>query len=159
MNCRLVLLIGVAGILVLLLVLQQFVWTGDGRVVGPSEPPQPVPIREESGAFLPEFGAFSPIAERPLFRTDRRPTPAPEVPQTETTFTPVTTSSEPSFVVIGIGTNENGGVATIRAESETVRAYVGDRIDGWRIDTINRASVEVSNGETSYRLFIGEDTD
>jgi hypothetical protein len=159
MNRRLIGLMGVAGVLVILLALQQFVWTADENVVRPSEPPRTVPIREESGTFLPDFDAFSAIAERPLFRADRRPPPAPETPETDTIVTPVVTRGEPTFVIVGIGTNENGGVATIRTETETVRAYVGDRIEGWRIDEINRATVEVSNGETSYRLFIGDDTD
>lgn len=159
MNRRLALLLAAAGILAILLVLRQFVWVADDGIVRPAVPQQAVTIRQESGQFLPDFPAFSAIADRPLFRADRRPVPIPETPQIETPLTTEQGGSEPSFVVVGVGTNENGGVATIRTDSETLRAYVGDRIEGWRIDAINRASVEVSNGETSYRLFIGDDTD
>ncbi|WP_420430891.1 hypothetical protein [Hyphobacterium sp.] len=159
MNRRLVLLLGAAGILAILLVMRQFVWVADDGIVRPAAPPQVVAIRQESGQFLPDFPAFDAIADRPLFRADRRPPPVPESPLIETPPTTQQGGSEPGFIVVGIGTNENGGVATIRTNTETRRAYVGDRIDGWRIEAVNRASIEVSNGETSYRLFIGEDTE
>ncbi|WP_421785406.1 hypothetical protein [Hyphobacterium sp.] len=157
MNWRLALLLVVAGILTVLLVLRQVIGTDDEGIVRPAPPSQTAVIAQESGDFLPPYAVFDAIEERPLFRPDRRPAAIPEPLQGETTLPPQSGDGEPAFVVVGIGTTETGGVATIRTGLETVRAYVGDRIEGWRIDAINRTSIEVSNGSSSYRLFIGDD--
>lgn len=159
MTTRLKIMLAVAGVLLVLTMVQNFVLTGDDGVIQASAPPQSVEIRQETGEFLPAYNAFSAIAERPLFRSDRRPAPV-EVVDTPTTpqITP-TQVGEPDFVVIGVVTGPDGGVATIRSTTETVRAYVGDTVEGWRVDEIEATGIQVSQGGSRYRLRIGEDDD
>ena len=159
MTPRLKIMLGVAAILAVLAVFRNFVWVGGDEIVQPSAPPQAVEIRQESGDFLPPVSAFSAIGDRPLFRSDRRPAPV-EIVETNTTpeITPARVG-EPDFVVIGVVTGPDGGVATIRTDTETVRAYISDTIDGWRVDDIEASGIEVSQGGSRYRLRIGEDED
>lgn len=159
MTPRLRIMLALAAILLVLAVLRNFVWTGESGIMQPSAPPQNIEIRQETGEFLPPFNAFEAIADRPLFRSDRRPAPVEvaEVVQTPQ-FTPAQVG-EPDFVVIGVVTGPEGGIATIRTASETVRAHVGDTIEGWRIDGIDSNGIEVSQGGSRYRLRIGEDDD
>ncbi|MEE2525569.1 hypothetical protein V0U79_04265 [Hyphobacterium sp. HN65] len=159
MTTRLKIMLGIAAILAVLTVMRNLVWTGDAGVIPPSAPPQNVEIRQETGEFLPPFDAFEAIVDRPLFRPDRRPAP---VEIAETAITPEILPSqagEPDFLVIGVVTGPDGGVATLRSDTETVRAYVGDTIEGWRIDEIDSNGIEVSRGGNRYRLRIGEDDD
>ncbi|MBI1235558.1 MAG: hypothetical protein GC188_02620 [Alphaproteobacteria bacterium] len=158
MNPRSIILIAIAAVLTVLVILRYTVWESDGQsaVIQPAPPPEAnIAIREESGAFLPPFPAFSAISDRPVFRPDRRPEPdaviegpvqpAGEAPQTA-----------PEFVVIGTVTGPDGGVATIRSRNETRRAYVGDTVEGWHIDTITGSGIEVSQNGNRFRLSIGE---
>ncbi|WP_394693767.1 hypothetical protein [Hyphobacterium sp.] len=158
MNQRTLILAGIAAILTVIVILRYTVWSdgGESRVIAPSPPPTTTAaIREESGDFLPPYSAFPAISDRPLFRPDRRPEPAVVI---ETPVdVPVQTSDDaPEFVVIGTVTGPNGGVATIRSQNETRRAYVGDTVEGWRIDAINGTGVEVSRNADRFRLSIGE---
>ncbi|WP_421792903.1 hypothetical protein [Hyphobacterium sp.] len=159
MTQRTRLLLLVAAVLVVLVALRYLVWTDTG-VVQPSPPAErassTVEIRQETGDFLPGFESFDAIAARPLFRSDRRPAPVEVVQAPVLTPQTATQIGEPEFTVIGTVTGPEGGVATIRTEGETRRAYVGDTIEGWRIDSISRSSIEVSNSGNAYRLPIGE---
>jgi len=159
MNQRTIVLGIIAALLTVIVVLRYTVWSegGNPAVIQPAPPSTSVvTIREETGDFLPQFSSFSAISDRPLFRSDRRPAP-PEVIETPVIETPVLTQQgEPSFTVIGTVTGPDGGVATIRSDNETSRAYVGDTIEGWRIDTITSRDVEVSRDSDRYRIPIGE---
>jgi len=159
MNQRTIILAGVAVILTVIVILRYTVWSegGNSAVIAPSAPPTAiVAIREESGDFLPQFSSFPAISDRPLFRSDRRAAP-PEIVETQVTETPVQIQQgEPAFTVIGTVTGPDGGVATIRNEAETSRAYVGDTVDGWRIDAITSRDIEVSSNGERFRIPIGE---
>jgi len=158
MNQRTLILAGIAAVLTVIVILRYTVWSegGDTRLVVPSAPPvTPVAIREESGDFLPAFSAFPAISDRPLFRPDRRPQPNVVIETPVQTPAPAQ-EGEPEFIVIGTVTGPNGGVASIRSENETVRAYVGDTVEGWRIDTITGSGIEVSRNGDRFRLSIGE---
>lgn len=158
MNRRTLALTGIAAALTVLVILRYTVWSGgeNTAVIQPAPPSATnVAIREESGNFLPPFPAFSAISDRPLFRADRRPEPAAivETPVQPTAEIP---QGQPDFVLIGTVTGPNGGVATIRSQNETRRAYVGDTVDGWRVDRITGTGIEVSQDQNRYAMSIGE---
>lgn len=157
MNQRTIVLAGIAVMLTVLVILRYTAWSGGGNpdVIRPAPPSiANVAVREETGNFLPPLSAFSAISDRPLFRPDRRPEP-------EAIFeTPVQTpvlsrQGEPEFVVIGTVTGPDGGVATIRSENETRRAYIGDTVEGWRVDNITRSGIEVSRDGDRFAMSIG----
>lgn len=158
MNRRTLILAGIAAVLTVIVILRYTVWSdgGDFRVIAPAAPPaSTVAIREESGDFLPPYSAFPAISDRPLFRPDRRPEPDAVI-ETPVEAPVQTPDSEPEFFVIGTVTGPNGGVATIRSQNETRRAYVGDTVEGWRIDAITGSGVDVSRNTDRFRLSIGE---
>ena len=158
MNPRSIILIAIAAVLTVLVILRYTVWGDNGHsaAIQPAPPPEAnITIRAESGEFLPPFPAFSAISERPVFRPDRRPEPdaVVEGPAQPAGAAPQTA---PEFVVVGTVTGPDGGVATIRSGNETLRAYVGDTVEGWRIDTISGSGIEVSQNGDRFRLSIGE---
>ncbi len=133
-------------------------WSGDidPAAVRPAQiPATPAVLREESGDFLPPLSAFSAILDRPIFRPDRRPEPEVVIETPEQT-TGGTLQDTPEFVIIGTVTGPGGGAATIRSRNETRRVYVGDTVEGWRIDTITGNGIEVSQDGDRFRLSIGE---
>jgi hypothetical protein len=160
MNQRTRIMLVIAAVLTLVAILRYSVFAGGQTtdLVQPAPPPQAnVEIRQESGDFLPPFSAFAAITDRPLFRADRRPAPEMVV-ETPVTQTPVQQpDGAPEFTVIGTVTGPNGGVATIRLNDEAGRYYVGDTVDGWRVEEITTSMVEVSRNGATYRVRIGED--
>lgn len=158
MNRRPLVLIGIAIVLTVLVILRYTVWSGDGNadVIRPAIPPAThVSIHEESGNFLPPISAFAAILDRPLFRADRRPEPDVVVDMPAQT-TVQASGDEPEFFVIGTVTGPSGGVATIRTRNETRRVYIGDTVEGWRVDVITATSVDVSRNGDRFRLPIGD---
>ncbi|PIW30000.1 MAG: hypothetical protein COW29_05210 [Rhodobacterales bacterium CG15_BIG_FIL_POST_REV_8_21_14_020_59_13] len=157
MNPRSNILMGIAAALTVLVILRYTVWSegGNSVVIQPAPPPiTNIAIREESGDFLPPFSAFSAIQDRPLFRPDRRPEPVMVI-ETPGQTTGQETQSEPEFVVIGTVTGPDGGVATLRSQNETRRAYVGDTVEGWRVDAITGSGIEVSRNGDRFAMSIG----
>lgn len=157
MNPRSIMLMGIAAALTVLVILRYTVWGGNGNpdVIQPTPPPTAnVAIREESGNFLPPFSAYSAIPDRPLFRPDRRPEPGMVI-ETPGQISGQATQSEPEFVVVGTVTGPDGGVATLRSQNETRRAYVGDTVEGWRVDAITGSGIEVSRNGDRFAMSIG----
>lgn len=158
MNRRSIMLIGIAIFLTVMVILRYTVWSGSGDadVIQPAIPPATnVSLREESGSFLPPLSAFSAILDRPLFRADRRPEPDVVVDIPAQTTVPAS-GGEPEFVITGTVTGPSGGVATLRTLTETRRAYVGDTVEGWRVDAITATGVVVSQNGDRFRLPIGD---
>lgn len=161
MNRRTLLLLGVAGVLAVIVVIDQVRRAGGDDIAQPIRRIAEVEIAQETGPFLPEFSGFSAIAQRPLFRPDRRPEPEPVVTEPERPVTPVVTNDNPpDFIVVGVVTGPEGrGAATVRDGSETRRVYSGDTVQGWRVDTINRDGIVVTRDGQRWSLPIGEPED
>jgi len=160
MNQRMIILLGVAAVLAAIVVFDQLRPSSTDNVVQPVRRQAVVEIAQESGPFLPDQGTFSAITARPLFRSDRRPPAAPIVTPVET-VTPVTVDdTPPDFVIVGVVTGpDSRGAATVRDGTETRRVYIGDTVQGWRIDRINPDGVVVTRGDGRWSLPIGERED
>ena len=126
MNQRTKILMGVAAVLAVIVAADQWRRASDSTVVQPVRRTADVEIAQESGHFLPDYTAFDAIGERPLFRPDRRPEPAPVVQIAEQTAPPVeTTDTPPDFVIVGVVTGPDGrGAATVREGTVTRRASI-----------------------------------
>ena len=167
MSPRLLVLIGVAVILVAVFAVTRTNGDGGVRAIAPpgieagSARVQSPPIAHEDGPFLPPLSAFPAIANRPLFRPDRRPV-AVEVIQTpvQQTLTRDGTDQPPELIVVSIVTGpDTGSIATIRVNGETRRVHAGDQVGNWRIDAIRLDGVEVSSGRERWALPVGEAED
>lgn len=159
MNQRTLILIGVATILAILVAIFRF--GGDqSDVVGAvrrDAPSQQVEIVQESGPFLPPISAFDAISDRPLFRSDRRPAPIVAITPPPTRTTPAPTNiGEPDFTVVGTASGPDGWSATVRTTEETERVYVGDLLDGWRVEEISSSRVQVSQAGEVWNVPVGE---
>ncbi len=150
--------------LVLTLVAVALVWAMRAQL----EAPDPTPAvdigaapsalagleREGPGAVptLPELESLSDTVERPLFRPDRRPAPAGQAaaPTTATSATP------PRKILTGVVIVADEPVALLRGDdpSQTQRARVGDRVDGWEVVSIEPETLVLSQGSDTYRLVL-----
>ena len=160
MNRRTLILIGVAGILAVLVGLDQWRQASEVAVVQPVRRIAEVEIVQESGPFLPEFSSFSAIGTRPLFRADRRPEPVTVIAPVTPVQTVAATDTPPEFIIVGVVTGPDGrGAATVRDGAETRRVYPGDLVQNWRIDRINPDGVIVTRDGRRWSLPIGERED
>ncbi|MEE2565719.1 hypothetical protein [Hyphobacterium marinum] len=161
MNRRTLILLGVAGVLAVVFVLDQVRRAGGNDIAQPVRRTAEVEIAQETGPFLPDFSSFAAIAQRPLFRPDRRPEPEPVVTIPDGPVTPIQSSDNPpDFIVVGVVTGPEGrGAATVRDGTETRRVYAGDTVQGWRVDTINRDGIVVTRDGQRWSLPIGEPED
>ncbi|WBQ10928.1 hypothetical protein L2D01_03895 [Hyphomonadaceae bacterium ML37] len=159
MNRRQVILFGVAGLLAVLVALdyaRRSYW---------EQPEQPAvssrvdgaPVAD-AGPFLPDFEAFDVIDQRPLFAASRRP--PPRTLQEPSMPAPVMRAQDdvrPSFLISGVISGPDGlTVVLVREGGESRRIYAGETFNGWRIDSVNADSVIVTQGNSRWRLPVGQ---
>ncbi len=108
-------------------------------------PPQPAAPRAKP------IEAYSETLERPLFHASRKPAPklataSPEAPAT----------ASPVLKLVGVMIGPEGRSALIRMPSsaDLVEVSVGERIDGWRLETIETDRIVLGSGKASavYRI-------
>jgi hypothetical protein len=87
---------------------------------------------------LPPRESFDATVQRPLFFPSRRAGPPPEAAPTE--MAPPAPDPAGGVRLIGVATDRQGrAVAVLRAGAGTERrVVVGDAIQGWRIESIDR---------------------
>lgn len=158
MNQRTLILIGVAIILAILVGIVRFGGSGSDVVSATrrDSPIRQVEIIQESGPFLSPIDDFDAIAERPLFRPDRRPAPVIATPPPSRPAQSTQTIGEPDFLIVGTASGPDGWSATIRTDEATERVYVGDSVEGWRIDDISASRVRVSQSGEAWNVPVGE---
>jgi hypothetical protein len=94
---------------------------------------------------------FSETLTRPLFHESRKPAPEVAAP------TPETPSVEqPPLQLVGVVIVPEGRSALIRMprSKELVEVLVGERIEGWRLESIETDRIVLKSGEASatYRI-------
>jgi hypothetical protein len=101
-------------------------------------------------AVKPELAIANPVAalplaslsatrDRPLFSPSRRPPPAPVVRLIEPApVPPVPPAPPPSIALIGVITEAEGSFAVVNqaGTNKSIRARMGDQIDGWTVTQI-----------------------
>ena len=95
--------------------------------------------------------AYSETLARPMFHASRKPAPklataTPEAPAAES----------PTLKLVGVVIGPEGRSALIRLPSsaELVEVSVGERIEGWRLETIETDRIMLKSGKASavYRI-------
>ena len=94
--------------------------------------------------------AFAETLARPLFHASRKP--APKL----ATVSPEAAADSPTLKLVGVVIGPEGRSALIRMPSsaELVEVSVGERIDGWRLETIETDRIMLKSGKASavYRI-------
>jgi len=63
----------------------------------------------------------------------------------------------PSFLISGVISGPDGlTVVLVREGGESRRIYAGETFNGWRIDSVNADSVIVTQGNSRWRLPVGQ---
>jgi hypothetical protein len=109
----------------------------------------PAPARDSSTVTLSNplaaqsLEQLSATLDRPLFSPSRRRTPAPV---TTSAQLPVPAAPPPDLILSGIVMDGSGARAVIQvgAEKRTLRAIVGDNIDGWTVTRIEGRKLVLS---------------
>jgi len=164
MNKRMIILLGLASVLVVALVVDRVVLREDSdlstpvRQAGLQPPPRNADLTIEP--LLPTLDQFNAIWQRPLFTPSRR---APTQITTARTGTQSATSSAssdqpPAFTIVGVAIRPDGGSVLIKKGSrETVRAFLGEEIEGWQIEALDSETVTLSKDGQSWQLPVGGD--
>ena len=114
---------------------------------------------EAGGPFLAAYPQFAALDERPLFTPDRRPPRA--APPPERTDRPAPTPAPaqtrpPDIIVTGVAAGPEGrGSALVQDRGETVRLYVGDLIEGWRLEAVEPDAIVITREDERWRIPIG----
>ncbi len=95
--------------------------------------------------------AFSETLERPLFHASRKP--APKI-VTAAPAAPAAQSPSLKLVGIVIAPNDRSALIRLRSSAELVEVSVGERIEGWRLETIETDRIVLKSGKASavYRI-------
>ena len=125
-----------------------------------SPPARPLEDRAIPADFdFPSYESFHEVVERPLFSPTRRPpakvTPAQSKPKPTPKPKPQTARIERGlFSVLGIVISDDERVSLVRLKKsgETVRMAVGDVVEGWRVESIDRDCVTFRAGEVRDRV-------
>jgi general secretion pathway protein N len=98
---------------------------------------------------------FSETRDRPLFSPTRRP-PAPVLASVSTIVAPPPPPlPPPSVVLLGVVSDGNGALAMIRGGQKTIRARLGEEIEGWLVTQIEARRLVLSHDDrsVSFALF------
>lgn len=91
---------------------------------------------------------LSAIVDRPLFSPSRRPPAPPPAPPpiVQAAEPPPPPPPPPNLVLFGVVMDGEGARAVVRAgaDKKTVRAQIGDEIDGWKVSQIEGRKVVLS---------------
>ncbi len=114
-------------------------------------PANVVPASERVVSPAKPIKAFSETLARPVFHASRKP--APKL----VTATPEAAAAEsPALKLVGVVIGPEGRSALVRMPSaaELVEVSVGERIDGWRLETIESDRIMLKSGKASavYRI-------
>jgi len=121
-----------------------------------SRPVRPAPVRPLQGLppsdtfTLPALDEFSQTRERPLFADNRRPpiATAPVTPvQAKAPLPPTPAKRDPAGItltaIVIVGKDRVALLRTSKA-STTRRLRVGDKVNGWRVDSIGPDAVVIT---------------
>ena len=118
---------------------------------GAATPGKAAPAPKLAVPAVTPVSAFSETLARPLFHASRKPapridTPAPEAPSVES----------PNLKLVGVVIVPEGRSALVRLpkSKELVEVLVGERIEGWRLDSIETDRIVLKSGKASatYRI-------
>jgi hypothetical protein len=102
---------------------------------------------------------LSTILDRPLFSPSRRP-PARPAPVVQGPAPSAQPAPPPNLVLLGVVMDGEGARAIVRAgtDQKSVRAQIGDEIEGWKVSQIEGRKVVLSlDGRfATFRLFNDE---
>lgn len=115
----------------------------------------PVPVEEEQldlpvvRPVMASLSAYQEIAERPLFWSERR------LVQDVAAGSDATQTVMP-FVLLGVVSgSRTKAILGKTGAKEVNRVAVGDVVDGWRIEAVNRQSVTLVSGTMRKELQVG----
>lgn len=107
--------------------------------------PAPVPMKDAV-----RIGIYATMRSRPLFSPDRRPfTPRREPRPAAKAATPEVQGPQPPQVsLMGVVSQGSDGLAvlSLHRTGETVYVKVGDKIEDWRVESVNKDRVVLTNG-------------
>lgn len=100
--------------------------------------------------IMASLAAYQEITERPLFWSERRALPGLNAAAADAVQTTV------PFVLLGVVSGARAKAILGRSGAKEVnRVSVGDVVDGWRIEAVNRQSVTLESGTLRRELQIG----
>ncbi len=102
----------------------------------------------QANFLLPPLEDYAEIVERPLFIQERRPPPAQEAQVAPETAIETGAGAPPPFVLVGIViTPETKEALLLKpGQKDLIRGLIGQRFDGWKVDSIEPDRVVVSRG-------------
>lgn len=122
---------------------------------GQAAPAQAValPIEEQqldlprSRPVMASLNAYQEISERPLFWSERRKVQELAADAAQTVM---------PFVLLGVVNGKRAkAILAKNGAKEVSRVAVGDVVDGWRIEAVNRQSVTLVSGSMRKELQVG----
>jgi type II secretory pathway component PulC len=87
---------------------------------------------------------LSATLDRPLFSPSRTPPAPPPPPRVADAPVPTPPSPPPNLVLYGVVLDGETARAVVRANNKTLRAQIGDDIDGWKVSQIEGRKVVLS---------------
>ncbi len=116
-------------------------------------------VNSASQPLLPDATQFSSISKRNLFSPSRKSIqqmpPVRNLPNAQSQPSQ-SSDAPPDFVITGIAIRPDGGSALIKkGRNEVVRAFVGDEVDGWRVENLTTDYVIISKNGDRWQLPIG----
>lgn len=116
----------------------------------------PLPVEEERldlpavRPIMASLDAYQEIAERPLFWSERR------VVQEITAAGVDATQTVMPFVLLGVVSGSRSKAILSKSGAKEVnRVAVGDVVEGWRIEAVNKQSVTLVSGTVRKELQVG----
>jgi hypothetical protein len=97
---------------------------------------------------------FAETRDRPLFSPTREP-PAPKLASVPQVAPPPPPAPPPSLVLLGVVSDGNGPHAMVRGGDKTIRAHLGEEIEGWKVTQIESRRLVLSHDDrsVSFALF------
>src|SRR5271168_5211970 len=121
-----------------------------------AQQPEPTSAVLANPVAAQSLNELSTTLDRPLFSPSRR-LPKPPPPPVQAAEAPAPPPSPPNLILLGVVIDGEGARALIRTSSDrkTLRARIGDDIDGWKVSQIEGRKVVLSLEERSatFTLF------
>ncbi len=118
---------------------------------GAAAPENIAPTPERAVPRTTPIEAFAETLARPLFHASRKP-----APKLATVSPEAAAAESPTLKLVGVVIGPEGRSALIRisTSAELVEVSVGERIDGWRLETIETDRIMLKAGKASavYRI-------
>ncbi len=118
---------------------------------GAAPPEKIAPTPERAVPRTTPIKAFAETLARPLFHASRKP-----APKLATVSPEAAAADSPTLKLVGVVIGPEGRSALIRisTSAELVEVSVGERIDGWRLETIESDRIMLKSGKASavYRI-------